>query len=398
MVIEVAVITVSTRLARRGAGTGNCVAFPGCRAVAFIRAENIVKRFGRTVALKGVSLSIERGELFAILGPSGCGKTTLLRVIAGFEQPDEGRVYIGGRDVTDVPPDKRGTVMVFQNWALWPHMTVYDNIAFGLRLRKLPRDEIHRRVMWTLELLGLKGLENRYPGQLSGGQQQRVALARALAVKPEVLLLDEPLSNLDAKLRLKLRGELKKLQRQLGITMVYVTHDQEEAMSLADRMAVLRDGRLEQLGRPEDLYRRPETLFTAAFLGRTSLVLGKVVELEGGYATVRIGDTVVKAVAHGIAPGEEAAVVVKADGARLQPKPGRDYTRIRGRVTVSMYLGPFIEVRILPPGARHEVMLDLPSDATPPEPGSDAEIYVPVENIYAFPKVEEIVKETLEQV
>ncbi len=366
--------------------------------MAFIRVENIVKRFGRTVALKGVSLSIEKGELFAILGPSGCGKTTLLRVIAGFEQPDEGRVYIGGRDVTDVPPDKRGTVMVFQNWALWPHMTVYDNIAFGLRLRKLPRDEIHRRVMWTLELLGLKGLENRYPGQLSGGQQQRVALARALAVKPEVLLLDEPLSNLDAKLRLKLRGELKKLQRQLGITMVYVTHDQEEAMSLADRMAVLRDGRLEQLGRPEDLYRRPETLFTAAFLGRTSLVLGKVVERNGEHATVRIGDTVVKAIAHGVAPGEEAAVVVKADGARLQPKPGRDYTRIRGRVTVSMYLGPFIEVRILPPGARHEVMLDLPSDATPPEPGSDAEIYVPVENIHAFPKVEEIVKETLEQV
>jgi ABC-type Fe3+/spermidine/putrescine transport system ATPase subunit len=362
----------------------------------FIRVEGVVKRFGRTVALRGVSLSVEKGELFAILGPSGCGKTTLLRIIAGFEIPEEGRVFIGGRDVTDVPPDKRGTVMVFQNWALWPHMTVYENIAFGLKLRKLPEKEIRERVRWVLELLGLEGLENRYPGQLSGGQQQRVALARALAVKPKVLLLDEPLSNLDAKLRLKLRGELKKLQRQLGITMVYVTHDQEEAMSLADRMAVMRDGVVEQVGTPSELYRHPRTLFTAVFLGRTSLVLGKVLEEEDGRVTVAIGETRIQAVNHGLAPGDQAAVVVKADGARLTP-PKTEYTTIEGTVSVVMYLGGFIELRVTPPGVQHEVMLDLPPDASPPPPGEKVRAYVPLENVHAFPVEKKIVREAMEQ-
>ena len=362
-----------------------------------IRVEGVVKRFGRTVALRGVSLEVGRGEFFAILGPSGCGKTTLLRIIAGFEVPDEGRVYLGGRDVTMVPPDKRGTVMVFQNWALWPHMTVYENIAFGLKLRKLPREEIDRRVRETLELLGLEGFENRYPGQLSGGQQQRVALARALAVQPEVLLLDEPLSNLDAKLRLKLRGELKELQRKLGITMVYVTHDQEEAMSLADRIALMRDGRIEQIGRPEALYRRPETLFTAVFLGRTSLVLGRVEDTGSGTALVRLGEALVEAVNHGLGPGEQAAVVFKAEGARLKPREGVRYTRLRGTVSVSMYIGAFIEARIRLPGVQHDIMVDLPADVEEPQPGETIEVYLPLENVHAFPVEEEVVREMLEQ-
>jgi len=363
----------------------------------FIRVEGVVKRFGRSVALRGVSLAIEKGEFFAILGPSGCGKTTLLRIIAGFEMPDEGRVYIGDRDVTDVPPDKRGTVMVFQNWALWPHMTVYENIAFGLKLRKLPEEEIRRRVKWVLELLGLEGFEHRYPGQLSGGQQQRVALARALAVQPQVLLLDEPLSNLDAKLRLKLRGELKKLQRQLGITMVYVTHDQEEAMSLADRMAVMREGVIEQVGAPMDLYRNPATLFTAVFLGRTSLILGEVINAENDTATIRVGETELQAINHGLGRGERAAVVVKAEGARLSP-PRTRYTAIRGQVSVVMYLGGFIELRLTPLGVDSEVMLDLPPDANPPPPGAVAEVYVPLENVHAYPVDERIVREAMEQV
>ena len=363
----------------------------------FIEVRDVVKRFGRTVALRGVTLSIERGELFAILGPSGCGKTTLLRIIAGFEIPDEGRVYIGGRDVTDVPPDKRGTVMVFQNWALWPHMTVYENIAFGLRLRKLPEDEVRRRVKWVLELLGLEGFEKRYPGQLSGGQQQRVALARALAVQPQVLLLDEPLSNLDAKLRLKLRGELKKLQRQLGITMVYVTHDQEEAMSLADRMAVMRDGQIEQVGSPTELYRRPGTLFTAVFLGRTSLVLGKVLESREDTVKVKVGETSIEAVNHGLSVGDDAAVVIKADGARLAP-PKIRHTSLRGRVSVVMYLGGYIELRVTPHGTSSEIMLDLPTDITPPQPGSEVEVYVPLDNVHAYPVEEKIVREAMEQV
>ena len=365
--------------------------------MARIEVRGVVKRFGRTVALRGVDLEVRDGEFFAILGPSGCGKTTLLRVIAGFEIPDEGRIIFDGEDVTTLPPDKRGTVMVFQNWALWPHMTVYENIAFGLKLRKLPREEIDRRVKWVLELLGLRGLENRYPGQLSGGQQQRVALARALAVQPRVLLLDEPLSNLDAKLRLKLRGELKSLQRRLGITMVYVTHDQEEAMSLADRIALMRDGMIEQVGTPEELYRRPGTLFTAVFLGRTSLLLGRVEDANSDTVAVRIGEEVIEAVNHGLGRGDEAAVAVKAEGARLSAPPRGRYTRIRGEVAVSMYLGAFNELRLRIPGSRHEVMLDLPPDIEPPELGTIVEAYVPLENIHAFPVDEKVVKEMMEQ-
>ena len=364
----------------------------------FIDVRDVVKRFGKTVALKGVSLGIEKGELFTILGPSGCGKTTLLRIIAGFETPDEGRIYFEGEDVTDMPPDKRGTVMVFQNWALWPHMTVYENIAFGLKLRKLPRDEIDKRVKWVLELLGLEGLESRFPGQLSGGQQQRVALARALAVQPRVLLLDEPLSNLDAKLRLKLRGELKKLQKQLGITMIYVTHDQEEAMSLSDRMAIMRDGRIEQVGRPEDLYSNPQTLFTAIFLGRTSLILGKVEDVSNREVIVRVGDTVIRAINHGLSRGDDAAIVVKAEGAHIaKPQALHEYETLRGRVTVAMYLGPFIEVRLLLSSVKYEILLDLPSDITPPAVGNEIEVYVPLRNIHAYPIEEEIVREAMEQ-
>ncbi|KSW11798.1 spermidine/putrescine ABC transporter ATP-binding protein [Pyrodictium occultum] len=366
--------------------------------MSFIEVRGVVKRFGRTVALRGVNLSIGKEELFSILGPSGCGKTTLLRVIAGFEVPDEGRVFLEGDDVTELAPDKRGTVMVFQNWALWPHMTVYDNIAFGLRLRRLPREEIDRRVRWVLELLGLEGMENRYPGQLSGGQQQRVALARALVVQPRVLLLDEPLSNLDAKLRLRLRGELRKIQRQLGITMVYVTHDQEEAMSLSDRMAIMRDGLIEQVGRPEELYRSPKTLFTAVFLGRTTLVLGKVEDVEGETVVVRVGSTLLRAMNHGLSRGDEAAVVVKAEGARLHPPEEGGYEAVKGRVTVSMYMGSFIEIRLLIPGTRYELLLDLPSDVEQPRVGSEVKVYVPLPNLHAYPVEERIVKEAMEQV
>ena len=210
------------------------------------------------------------------------------------------------------------------------------------------------------------------------------------------MLLDEPLSNLDAKLRLKLRGELKKLQRQLGITMVYVTHDQEEAMSLADHMAVMRDGVVEQIGTPAELYRRPGTLFTAVFLGRTSLVLGKVEEEKEDTVRVRVGETSFEAVNHGLRYGDEAAIVVKADGARLAP-PKTRHTVIEGTVSVVMYLGGFIELRLSPPGVSHEIMLDLPPDASPPPPGEKARVYVPLENVHAFPVEEKIVKEAMEQ-
>ena len=207
--------------------------------MADVRIDEVSKRFGEVVAVDQATLQVEDKEFFALLGPSGCGKTTLLRIIAGFELPDNGHVYFGDKEMTNVPPNERGTGMVFQSYALWPHMTVKENIEFGLNMRRLTKEEKVKRVTNVLELLQLKGLEDRNPLQLSGGQQQRVAVARALAIEPQILLMDEPLSNLDAKLRIETRTELKKIQRELGITVVYVTHDQEEAMSIADRIGVM---------------------------------------------------------------------------------------------------------------------------------------------------------------
>jgi len=220
-------------------------------------------------------LAVEHGEFLTLLGPSGCGKTTTLRIIAGFEKPDRGEILFDGKLVNDLPPYERNIGIVFQDYALFPHMTVFKNVAFGLEMKKLPKGEIERKVRWALELVGLIGFENRYPEQLSGGQQQRVALARALVVEPEVLLLDEPLSNLDAKIRERLRGEIKRIQRELGITTIYVTHDQEEAMAISDRIAVMNVGHVEQVGKPLELYYRPKTEFVARFLG-----LSNILELE----------------------------------------------------------------------------------------------------------------------
>jgi putative spermidine/putrescine transport system ATP-binding protein len=238
--------------------------------VARLELVNLVKRYaGGTSepAVHDLSLEVDEGELVCLLGPSGCGKTTTLRMIGGFLTPDSGDVLIDGTSVVRQPPEQRPTAMVFQRYALWPHMTVFDNVAFGLQVRRRPKDEVRRRVDQVLELVGLHDLGRRRPGQLSGGQQQRVALARALVIEPRILLLDEPLSNLDAQLRVHMRGELTAIQRRVGITTVFVTHDQEEAMSIADRIAVMRAGVLEQLDSPEALYARPATLFVATFLG-----------------------------------------------------------------------------------------------------------------------------------
>src|SRR5215470_10099840 len=231
--------------------------------------EHLVKQYGRggDPAVRDLSLEVNDGEFICLLGPSGCGKTTTLRMIGGFLKPDAGDVRIDGVSVVNQPPERRPTAMVFQRYALWPHMTVWDNIAFGLQVRRRPRNETARRVESTLELVGLPGLGKRYPQQLSGGQQQRVALARALVLEPRILLLDEPLSNLDAQLRIHMRSELTAIQRRVGITTVFVTHDQEEAMSIADRIAVMNVGVLEQMDTPEELYARPATLFVASFIG-----------------------------------------------------------------------------------------------------------------------------------
>ena len=237
--------------------------------------------YGKNHVIKNINIDIKPGEFFTFLGPSGCGKTTLLRLIAGFESASKGKVIIGENDVTTLPPWKRNIGMVFQNYALWPHMSVFKNVAFGLEQKKIEKIEIFSLVKNSLELVGLEGFENRRPSQLSGGQQQRVALARTLVVKPMILLLDEPLSNLDAKLRIQMRKDILHLQRKLGITTIFVTHDQEEANVMSDRVAVLNNGIVEQLGRPEDLYNNPINLFTANFLGITNTLEGEVVSNNG---------------------------------------------------------------------------------------------------------------------
>src|SRR5689334_22905528 len=247
-----------------------------------IALREVTKRFASTTAVDRVSLDIGDGELFTLLGPSGCGKTTLLRLLAGFVAVDDGEIRFGTRRVDGLPPHARNIGMVFQNYALWPHMTVRGNVTYGLRLRKLSAAEIGRRMAAGLARVNLTGLEDRYPGQLSGGQQQRVALARALVLNPDILLLDEPLSNLDAKIRVQVRGEIRALQRDLAITTIYVTHDQEEALSLSDRVAVMKDGRVLQVGRPRELYERPRTRFVADFVGTNNLLAGRIVERRGG--------------------------------------------------------------------------------------------------------------------
>jgi len=245
-----------------------------------IQLKDMVKRFGTLEAVSHVSLDIRDGELFTLLGPSGCGKTTILRLIGGFHKPDSGAIYFGDREVSAIPPYERNIGMVFQNYALWPHMTIFDNVAYGLKIKKTPRAQMNERVNRALSLVHLTGLEKRYPGQLSGGQQQRVALARALVLNPDVLLLDEPLSNLDAKIRQQVRTEIRKLQKDLAITAIYVTHDQEEALTLSDRIAVINHGKLQQLGSPRDLYQRPKNPFVADFIGVNNLIAGEVKESQ----------------------------------------------------------------------------------------------------------------------
>nr|BAL58163.1 spermidine/putrescine ABC transporter ATP-binding protein [uncultured Acetothermia bacterium] len=254
-----------------------------------VELREISKRFGSMTAVERVSLRIRAGEFFSLLGPSGCGKTTTLRIIAGFERPDSGELFINGKRATHTPPQERDVNMVFQNYALFPHLTVEQNVAFGLEMQKLPRPQIRERVGKALELVRLSGLGLRFPHQLSGGQQQRVALARALVTEPSVLLLDEPLGALDLKLRQQMQLELKRLQRDLKITFLYVTHDQEEALKMSDRLAVMHGGRVLQVGAPQEIYERPATRFVADFIGESNFLEGRVVHTAGRRAVVQIG-------------------------------------------------------------------------------------------------------------
>ncbi len=306
-----------------------------------IRLIDLEKRFGSVRAVDGVSIDVRAGEFFSLLGPSGCGKTTTLRMIGGFELPTGGRILLRDRDVTHDPPDKRPVNMVFQSYALFPHLDVGDNIAFGLRRKKVDKAEIGRRVGEVLGLVHLEGFERRRSNQLSGGQQQRVALARALVNRPNVLLLDEPLGALDLKLRRQLQLELKRIQTEVGITFVYVTHDQEEALTMSDRIAVMNAGKVEQLGTPEELYERPATRFVADFIGTTNLLHG-VIEPDG---SVRLTSGESARVAHdGVGPGAEVEISVRPEAITLVPADAQG--AIRGLIEQAAYLGGTVSYQV----------------------------------------------------
>ena len=303
-----------------------------------IRIGGVVKRFGAVTAVDRADLTVEDGELFTLLGPSGCGKTTLLRLLAGFYQPDAGEIRFGDRVVSGLPPYERNIGMVFQNYALWPHMTVRANVAYGLRLRKLSSAAIEARMTEGLRKVNLVGFESRYPGQLSGGQQQRVALARALVLNPDILLLDEPLSNLDAKIRVQVRAEIRKLQQELKITTIYVTHDQEEALSLSDRVAVMKDGRVLQVGIPKDLYERPRTRFVADFVGTNNLVPGEVQEQRGEQVFVDTALGRLQAISNGAVAGR-CVLAIRPENVSISTTAGSNGNVVRGRISFVSYLG-----------------------------------------------------------
>jgi spermidine/putrescine transport system ATP-binding protein len=310
-----------------------------------VRLERVSKLFGDVAAVDDLSLDIAEGEFFSMLGPSGCGKTTTLRMIGGFEDPSLGTVYLGGRDVTDLPPYKRDVNTVFQSYALFPHLDVYENVAFGLRRKKVPKDEARTRVNQIMDLVDLTGFEKRKPPQMSGGQQQRVALARALVNHPKVLLLDEPLGALDLKLRKQMQLELKRIQQEVGITFIYVTHDQEEAMTMSNRLAVMRNGKIEQLGEPEYVYENPATEFVAGFLGASNLLEGTVKDTSNGISTVQLtnGTTVMlptgripsdatRTIKVGVRP--EKVTIARGDG-----EGPAGHNAVPGTVTISTYIG-----------------------------------------------------------
>lgn len=288
-------------------------------------------------AVKDTSLDIKPGTFVTLLGPSGCGKTTTLRMIAGFESPDEGEIFLGNEAINALPPNKRDTAMVFQSYALLPHYNVFDNVAYGLKIRKLPKEVIHEKVMNILKLVEMEGMEGRMTNQLSGGQQQRVALARALVMEPGVLLFDEPLSNLDAKLRVTMRTEIRKIQQKVGITAVYVTHDQSEAMSISDQIIIMSKGKVEQIGTPREIYYRPVNKFVADFIGEANFLDAKIDETNGETAKITVVGTQIEVLNYaGIAAGSEASLVLRPENVTLS-----DTGILNGTVTFSTFMGSY---------------------------------------------------------
>ena len=332
-----------------------------------VRFEHIVKVFAEGTrrevrAVDDFSLSVGRGKLVTLLGPSGCGKTTTLRILAGFESATSGDVYIGGKRVNDIPPQKRDTSMVFQSYGLFPHMTVYENVAYGLKVKHLPKAQIKRQVSEVLSLVGLEGLERRSVGQLSGGQQQRVALCRAIVTQPKVLLFDEPLSNLDAKLRKGTREQIRRLQQELGITSIYVTHDQAEAMSISDAIAVMNAGRLQQLGTAEEIYSRPVNRFVADFIGEANFLPARVLGIKDGQVTIQLFDQeiTVEQESPQFLPNEEVEAVVRPEAVDVIEAGQGD---VSAEILFSHYTGSVVLYALsLPDKTRLEVQVANPKE------------------------------------
>lgn len=318
---------------------------------AIIRLENLCKQFGENPVINKLNMNIQKGEFLTLLGPSGCGKTTVLRMIAGFEKPTSGNIYIENKEIQDTEPYHREINTVFQNYALFPHMTIFDNIAFGLNIKKVAKDEVKDRVKEMLELVQLSGYEARKPNQLSGGQKQRVAIARALINRPKVLLLDEPLGALDLKLRKQMQFELKGLQKKLGITFVYVTHDQEEALTMSDRIAILCGGNLEQLGRPKEIYEHPETKFVADFIGESNLFYGKVCEKQGDDARVELENGIVPIRSKNVQSNDIVDISVRPENISFGVNP-KDGFELAGVIKEYVYIGNIHKVIVLLPDGK----------------------------------------------
>jgi iron(III) transport system ATP-binding protein len=354
--------------------------------MARIRVDKLCKHYGGAAALQGVSLTIESGELMAILGPSGCGKTTTLQVLAGFLTPDSGEIWSDDRLISSaegiVPPERRQMSLVFQSYALWPHLTVFQNIAFGLEMRRIPSNQIKQRVSAMLELVNLPGFEKRYPHQLSGGQQQRVALARALVVEPDTLLLDEPLSNLDANLREQMRFEIRRIHERTKITTVYVTHDQAEALVIADRIAVMNLGIIEQTGSPQEIYERPRSKFVASFIGGANCLPGQIV----APGIVRCGQLEFRTAGdNGLSNGEGVVLCIRPHAVkvhRIRPPASDEANFVDGRLLQQAYLGDLQDIRIALAGGAQ--LRALTPSGKPYQPGEDVFVELPLEDCYVL--------------
>jgi spermidine/putrescine transport system ATP-binding protein len=346
-----------------------------------VQVVDLIKRFGPVVAVHGINLHMPGGEFFSMLGPSGCGKTTTLRMIAGFEQPSEGKILLDGEDMTGTPPHRRHVNTVFQNYALFPHLNVQDNVAFGLRRQRVERNEVRRRVAEALDLVQLTGFEKRKPAQLSGGQQQRVALARALVLKPAVLLLDEPLGALDAKLRKALQIELKALQQQVGITFIYVTHDQEEALTMSDRIAVMSNGRVEQVASPRQVYEEPSTVFVADFLGVSNLmqVTARGADSQGR-CRIRLDSFELQAARGDTAMSGETKATIRPERVRLEPQSATGENRVPGMVERWVYLGNAVQLIVrLATGQAIQVLIQNTGDEIPFAQGTPVQVHLPAD-------------------